>query len=540
MTGTCHGDMAMAMGGHRAGMAMGASSGHHMMAGLPAWALAGAVAAAVIVTVWAIARGHRWFRHDRRWRIELTALPPVRWALRRRSFQLVFQLPLVLTLALIVWAGLYGTPVAERNAATVLTWTIWWTLLILDIVLLGRMWCMACPWEAIASWIRRLSLWRRTDEPLALDLPWPRWLRNVYPATLLFVGLTWLELGYGVTMSPAATAVLGLLMVVLAVVPALVFERRSFCKYGCLIGRIVGLYSTIAPVEVRARDADVCRGCKGKDCLTGNERGYPCPTGLCVGTLDVNTYCTVCTECFSSCPHDNVALNLRPWCSDLHTVRKPRRDEAMLALVMVSLTSFHGLTMTPTWNHALAWTMRHAGIGRLTAFSLLMAAMLALPIVAYLAVSRLTSALGAAERGAVAGGASLRRVATTYAYPLIAVALMYHLAHNAGHFLMEGAAVVPVLSDPLGTGADYLGTAGFIPRALASMTTVWCAMIAFVLLGHWWAMRALERAHRSLARARGVAVLPLRARVASAVFPLLITALNLWLLAQPMEMRTGM
>ena len=111
----------------------------------------------------------------------------------------------------------------------------------------------------MASWIRRLAFWRRSSEPLALDARWPRWLSNVYPATIFFVGLTWLELGWGVTMSPRATAVLGLLMLVMAVVPALFFEKRAFCKYACLVGRICGLYSLLAPVEIRAKDRDVCK-----------------------------------------------------------------------------------------------------------------------------------------------------------------------------------------------------------------------------------------------------------------------------------------
>jgi len=100
--------------------------------------------------------------------------------------------------------------------------------------------------------------------------------------------------------------------------------------------------------------------------------------------------------------------------------------------------------------------------------------------------------------------------------------------------------IIPVLSDPLGTGADYLGTADFRPVMLGSMTTIWAMMIAFVLIGHIWATRAMERAYHNLAQAQARAELPLRSRVIAAVFPLLVTCINLWLLAQPMEMRTGM
>ncbi len=77
----------------------------------------------------------------------------------------------------------------------------------------------------------------------------PKQLRNVWPALLLFIGLTWLELGAGVTTSPYATALLALLMLVLATVSLSLFERKAFCRYFCPVGRTVGFYSQLAPVE---------------------------------------------------------------------------------------------------------------------------------------------------------------------------------------------------------------------------------------------------------------------------------------------------
>jgi polyferredoxin len=515
---------------------------HTTMAGLPPALFWMTLGFALLLTLWSLWRGPRWLNGSAvPWRLDLLAWRPLEALVARRPFQFVLQLPLVLLLFLILATGLYGTPVAERNFATVATWTLWWTLLILDIVLLGRMWCLVCPWEALASWLRRIAFWRRRqEEPLALELRWPRWLRNVYPATLLFVGLTWLELGFGVTRSPRATALLGLLMVLLAVLPALVFERRSFCRYGCLIGRICGLYSMVAPVEVRARNRELCRTCTTKDCLRGNQDGYPCPTGQCLASMSANTYCTVCTECVKSCPRDNVALNLRPWASDLHQITTPRRDEAILALVLISLTSFHGLTMTPTWATALAWLRGVTGFSYLLAFSFGMALILVLPAAIYLVSSAATTRLIPDRRAAARSAALLSQVASRYAYPLVALALMYHLAHNVGHFLAEAAGIVPVLSDPFGSGRDLFRTAGFAPGPLASAATVWGLQISLVLLGLFWALRTTERAHRGLADNRSPRGLPLRARAVTASFLLLLTAYNLWLLAQPMDLRSAL
>lgn len=526
--GSEHIEMAGSAGSH-AGSGSGSGHGRGMMAGLSGDAFGAALIAAALTTCYLMGRKERPDAEAPGWRFDLLSLPWIRRLVRWRGFQPLLQaLPLSLFLAVLA-AGLYGTPVPERNLATVLTWGIWWVLLIVDIVLLGRMWCTVCPWEAIAGFLRRLSFWSRTDEPLALERPWPRWLRNVYPATLLFLGLTWLELGYGVTFSPRGTALLGLLMLMMAVLPALFFERRSFCKYGCLVGRICGLYSMLAPVEVRAADPARCKDCRTKDCIFGNAEGYPCPTAQFPPRMETNAYCTVCTECVKSCPSENIALNLRPWGADLKSFRHPRRDEALLAVVMLAMTSFHGLTMTPSWYGFLGGLRVLTGLGHLAGFTLGMALVLVAPILAFMGVATLAARQGATPE-------EQRSYAWSMAYPLVAVALLYHLAHNAGHFFVEGARIVPVLSDPMGRGWDLLGTAGFQVTPLLSMPTIWAMQVALVLVGHWSATVAAVRISRRYQGGRD----PWLGRYWITLGLLGFTALNLWLLAQPMEMRTGL
>src|SRR5690606_12532265 len=136
---------------------------------------------------------------------------------------------------------LFGSQQAGTNIATVLTWTYWWTLLVLFVMLFGKAWCYVCPWDAISGWLERLTFWR-VKGGLTANLRWPASLRTLYPATVLFLLLPWLELGYGVTTRPDLTALLGILMFFLAFVPLFIFERQSFCRYGCLVGRISGLY----------------------------------------------------------------------------------------------------------------------------------------------------------------------------------------------------------------------------------------------------------------------------------------------------------
>jgi len=103
----------------------------------------------------------------------------------------------------------------------------------------------------------------------------------------------------------------------LAVVPAMYYERNSFCRYACLVGRISGLYAMFAPTELRAKDREVCQGCRTKDCVRGNKRGYGCPVFEYPGRMETNADCILCTECIKTCPKDNISFNIRPFAGDL-------------------------------------------------------------------------------------------------------------------------------------------------------------------------------------------------------------------------------
>src|SRR5690606_110749 len=139
----------------------------------------------------------------------------------------------------------------------------------------------------------------------------------------LFVGLTWIELGFGVTMKPAITAYLALAMLLMAIASAFLFEKKGFCRYACLVGRVSGLYAMFSGIEVRSKDQSVCRSCAGKECVQGSRTAYGCPTFLFPGYLTSNTYCIQCMECVQACPENNLAINLRPWGSDLISQHRP-------------------------------------------------------------------------------------------------------------------------------------------------------------------------------------------------------------------------
>lgn len=501
----------------------------HLMRGLPTGLYQGAVAILLVLTfgLFELTAGLR-RRDTARPIFELTALPGVRAALKKPWLRFAFQGPLAAAFLLVVAAGLFGVQDPALNLAPLLTWTVWWAGLAFLVLFLGKAWCFACPWDALATWVERLQPWGARREGLGLGLDWPRGLRNIWFAVGLFLALTWLELGMGITLIPRATAWVALLMLGLALASALVFDRKSFCRYGCLVGRVSGLYALFSGVEVRAKDPEVCAACRTRDCYRGNDRGDGCPTFEFPRSMRLNTYCVMCTECFRTCPSDNMALNLRPWGSDLAGDTRPRWDEAALSLSLLSMTAFHGLTMTSSWPHWVAAVESSLGLPAWAAFTALMSAVLTAPVLAYAALAAL-SARWSRPHGA-------GRLFIEYAYAMLPIALFYHLAHNAEHLFVEGPRLAALVSDPFGWGWNLFGTAGRAAAPLVTLEGLWWLQVLFVLTGHVYGLWVSERITRRLVPEPRLAF---RVQLPMLLAMVLFSAFSLWLLKQPMEMRSS-
>jgi polyferredoxin len=466
----------------------------------------------------------------RRPRVDLLRQRWLRRLLASSRFRFALRCLFVALFGLIIAAGLFGNQLPAKNIAPLLTWTIWWGGLIWLVAYLGKFWCYVCPWDALSEWAEGLKLWGKRWAGLSLGLKWPRFMRNIWPATLLFVGLTWIELGFGVTMKPRVTAWLGLLILALTFMGLFLFERKSFCRYGCLVGRISGLYALFSPVELRARDREVCAGCRTHSCYRGNGNGEGCPTFEFPARMDQNTYCILCMECLKTCEADNIALNIRPWGEDLLAHHKPRSDEAYLALVLLSLTGFHGLTMTAAWREVTDWLQATLGWGETASFSLGMAAIMVAPVLVYgglVGLSRLLARVGTV---------GYRDYFIRYAYALLPIALFYHLAHNSEHLLMEGQKVMALLSDPFGREWNLFRTAGWSLQPLVNLPTLWLLQVGFVTIGHVFSLWAARRAATALFSDPRAA---LRSQLPMLLAMILFSVVSLWLLKQPMEMRTS-
>jgi len=471
--------------------------------------------------------GHRWF--------DLLRFRPLKRMLAHRAFQPLAQLPFVLAFLFLIYVGLFEYPSAG-GLPVILTWVIWWTGIVFLVAFFGKFWCTVCPWNAIADWINRLAFLGRTpdEDLLSAQRPWPGWLRNISMATVLFAVLVWLELlpGLDMVVNPRATAILALFILALTLFCVLRYGRSSFCRYGCLVGRISGLYSMMAPFELRARDREVCLDCRTKDCYLGNEKGYPCPTFEHPETMDRNTYCILCTECIKTCPHDNIAFNLRPFGTDLLRLTRTRPDEAYLALLAVSLTLFHIITMTPLWTHMERFLRAEWRMHRVAAYTSLMVVIMLLPVLLHAGAALLSRVLSREP------GVRWREAFIHFAYPLLPVALFGHLAHNSEHMFEESGFLVPALTDPLNRGWDLLGLGeAYVVRPLLGAGPVEVVKLAMVAAGFLLGLVVVWRVGGNLYGGGG--------RLWAGLAPVFVWLVGLvafqwWILGMPMVSRLGL
>lgn len=436
---------------------------------------------------------------------------------------------------LVIYAGLFGTAIPERNIATVLTWTVWWSAVVISVFFLGSAWCAICPWDAIATWLVRRKLWKRGLESTSLNIKVPKILRSVWPALFMFIGLTWLELGAGVTTSPYATALMALLMVVLATVSLAIYERKAFCRYFCAVGRTLGAYGGMSPVALRPIDNQTCVECKTLECYHGTNDIEPCPTHLVLGRITQNTYCTSCGACTQSCPHENVSWRLRKIGDEITHASRPHTDEAWFILGLVALTLFHGFTMMPYWEgwmKQLAYMIGDSG-QILLSFSIGMLVSMLIPILLYLLTVNAVKSIGGIQM-------EYRRIFNALAFSMLPIAFTYHIAHNLSHLIRESHGFWGVLFNPLGSNTVPLSMHEIHIRhinPLLDNNIVFALQATLVLFGFWLSLR--------IARQRLLDVMNSESSSTSffvtyAPILLLITGvslMNLWLLMQPMIMR---
>ena len=438
--------------------------------------------------------------------VDVLKLPLLGKALRSRACLTLLIVPTLAVFLLIVLAGLLGDQDTD-NPAILLTWILWWPAVIFTFFLAGRVWCSFCPFGYLGDVAQKIY---------SLRLKAPGILKNMWWRLGLFLGLTWVTTLWALDRWPRGTAWLGLGLTLGAIALAVVFEKRTFCRYVCPVGGVFGLYSMTSPLRLAVKDQDVCRtGCAGKECSKA------CGWFQFPPAMDRGAECSLCLDCVRACPTDNIALRTQTPGTELAAFRSHRKslDEATAIAAVLGVSLLQTAVMLNGWSgwEAQAGKWLHLAPGATLYTVIYAAAGVILPL---FLLGLVSYASQAQEDGASGWAGALR----TYAYCFLPLGLALHAAHNFHHLFGEGGAVWTGLRNAL---AEYAGWAA-VPAAPA-------AAEPNLLFALQWAtlMAGLYLTYRVAVR---------RVRVFRVVLPMLLfgaayTVMNVFILSAPMAHR---
>jgi hypothetical protein len=342
----------------------------------------------------------------------------------------------VFLLGVVIWSGLYGTANERANFSVTFVFVTFWVCVPIVSILLGDVFRPFNPWRAVGrvfGGVFGMIAGRGAPAPLAYPDKLGRW-----PAVVGLGAFLWLELAYGVPFEPVViikphdVAVAALIYSGITFVGMALFGVEKWCERGETFGVIFNMFSRIAPLEVRDR-----------------------------------------------------TLGRRPWLSGAVGWGLVPGSVALVLLVIAGTTfdgAAEGVLAEPIdWFYEFV----NGGAGaegdvfarRVTA------------TVFMLLTFGIVSAIywgGIRGMGTEGSGITTRELGRTFAFCFIPIAFAYTLAHYFSLVVFqEQAQFTYLLSDPLGEGSDFFGTAdGTVDLSVISSEFVWYVQVGALVVGH--------------------------------------------------------
>ncbi len=433
--------------------------------------------------------------------------------MRSRWYPGIFQVPVAMVFGFVAYELLTGPSTAHDNAGTALMWVLWWPVVPITFLLVGRFWCAVCPFATLSDLVQKY---------VGLHRPVPRFLKvyGIWVIDASFLAITWADHVWGVVGSPWGSGVLLLLLTTAVVVSGALFQRRTFCRYLCFLGGLSGNYSRAGMVQLKA-DPSICATCTSRAaCYNGTTTTAPCPLFTFPRTIDSMANCNLCASCVKSCPHDAISITVRPPTKELWLVGRARIEESFLAMAIMGIVLIQNVTMLGVWEDCLGWLAATTGI---TSYAVVFTLAFAVAVAAPVGVLALASWLVSP-----ASRETVRQNFARFGYALIPLDVAAHLAHNLFHLLAEGKAVVVTVGSVFGMSSGTGST------AIVGTGTIQVLQYGLLALGAaasvYTARRIATARHGEGPRARTVAA-------PYVVTVLLFAAVNAVLFALPMVHR---
>lgn len=411
-----------------------------------------------------------------KYKFNLLGISIINKIVRSRAFHFSVIFPNFIIFIILLVSAFMGPQIGNYNLAILVVWILWWAALMLVLTPIGgRSWCMICPMPAIGEWLQRKRLTGVSQKPLGLNKRWPRKLDNIWLQNFSFLTISTF-IGVLTTRPWVTGIMLILVVIILPTIFHLIFQRRVWCRYICPVSGFIGLYSMVAPIELRVKNRDVCLKHPGNECFRGSGRGYGCPWYEFPQNLNRNAYCGLCMECVKTCPLDNIALNFRLGGEDLyvepwHGLKRKGLDEPFKAFIMSTLAIVYALVFTGPnpWFKKVANVLGGETFSSLFSGNLLIEALNPWRLVIFASIvwgstlivmPAIFALFTTISKLSVGWNKSppFKKMFINYSYLLVPLSLSAWIAFALYILLVNGSYLLPVLSDPFGWGWNLFGT----------------------------------------------------------------------------------
>lgn len=461
--------------------------------------------------------------------VDLLRMPLVghvlRWSYTRRVLQVAF----LLVAAIIIIDGFRGPQTAPLNLAGVLPWTHWRGFVVLSLLLAGNVSCMACPFTLPRAVGRRFvnPCWE-----------WPRWLESKWLACGLLALFFWAYEAFDLWLSPWWTAWIVVGYFVAAFAVDMLFRGAAFCKYVCPVGQFQFVQSLVSPWQVRIRDPGICASCRTKECMRGSRHTRGCEMQLIVPRKNDNLDCTFCLDCVQACPAENVGVLAIAPLNDAESnaprfgnAISRRTDMAALVLLLVFAAFANAAGMiAPTVNVERQFEAS-LGVSPFTAENLyLLLSLVIVPAVLLLSISGLAYLAGNGQE-------TLLQMIRRFTPALVPLGAAMWFVHYGFHLVVGAAAAVPAMMRFAKDWGWQISASSRLVRSCCAAEPPGWLLHAEILCLDLGLLASLYAAYR-IATADAHASRPsLRQFWPWSALIVILFALGVWIVFQPMEMR---
>jgi len=414
----------------------------------------------------------------------ITRHPLVRWLINPVAQRAVRSLSLG-ALVLTILSGFLGTTVAAQNFSITFFWIVFVLAFAYLTAVVGDVYRFINPILILCDGIETIK--PRLFKGL---IRYPQHF-GYYPAVALYIVFIWIELFGQAT--PKELAIILSCYVLISLVAAWLVGRDAWFQYGDFLAIFFRLIGKLSPLE------------------------YRCPEN-----------------------RQGPEIILRPPSFGILTERPDHPSLLIFVLFMLSSTAYDGIHETVPWvgifwKQIYPFLAKFIGVGQPGQYLILVEyyyywqrLMMVISPFVYLAIY-----LGfvAMIRFFVRTPVDTSSLALRFAFTLIPIAFVYNLTHYFTLAILQGPAILPLLSDPLGLGWDLFGTSGWYDAPiLLEAGTIWHTQVGLILVGHILSVYLSHLEALKIFSSRREAAL---SQLPMLILMVILTTIGLWILSLP-------